>query len=106
MQAHRLNYSVLSPHLFVPLQEYRPGDFAVHLAGCIGRREGPKPLRQCEAKLAALANLSRARGASADSLSNVSRVHAQHEHGGGSDGQHGQHHDDKSAAYLMDSVLN
>ena len=39
-----------------------PNPSQVHLAGCIGRRERPRPLRQCEGKLAALANLSRARG--------------------------------------------
>mmetsp|Transcript_6625 Transcript_6625/g.16479 ORF Transcript_6625/g.16479 Transcript_6625/m.16479 type:complete len:208 (-) Transcript_6625:147-770(-) len=56
------NFSVLSPRLLAPLADLRPADFAVHLAGCIGRRERPRPLRQCEGKLAALANLSRARG--------------------------------------------
>ena len=35
-------YQVLSPRLLAPLADLRPGDFAVHLAGCIGRRERPR----------------------------------------------------------------
>ena len=56
----RVNYSVLPSALFAPLADYRPGDFAVHLAGCIGRRQwqSPKPLRQCEQRLNGFANLS------------------------------------------------
>lgn len=56
----RVDHSVLPPALFAPLADYRPGDFAVHLAGCIGRRQwqSPKPLRQCEQRLNGFANLS------------------------------------------------
>jgi len=82
------NFSVLSPRLLAPLADLRPGDFAVHLAGCVGRRERPRPLRQCEAKLAALANLSRARGSAEGPLQ-----HAQAH--GGAEGPHSHAHDPK-----------
>jgi|EP00908_Phaeocystis_cordata_P007381 hypothetical protein len=102
MATMRLNYSVLSPRLFAPLAEYRHGDFAVHLAGCIGRREVNKPLRQCEAKLVAFANLSRSRGVAEGPAH--AHVHAasdapppQHTHGHDADAPHDKPAHDKPA---------